>query len=154
MQTMMNLYNQVKALKKITGKTFQEVGNAIGLKEGIFTNYISDQTIVPSVRKLLKISEYFDISVDDLLYRDYTSEPYNPIKPRQRRHFPTQLRQLCKLNGIAQRQFYDDLDLNYNYIQQAACKGTMPRLYTALAIAEYFKISLDDLLYKDFSDDV
>lgn len=59
---------QLKTLRKINGLTQKELAEEVGVQQGAINKWESKQT-EPNIEKLVKLADYFDVSVDYLLGR-------------------------------------------------------------------------------------
>ena len=60
------LGKQLKMLREIKGKSQQEVCSALNIEQSTLANYENDKRI-PKIEILIKLAEYYNISVDCLL---------------------------------------------------------------------------------------
>lgn len=104
---------------------------------------------IPDVRNLLPICERFNIALDDFLFNDFRTHEPQYITYGPRRDFGEQMRQLCRRNGVTIFNALTDIGLNAGYVKQLKTKGVLPRVTTAIDIAEYFGVTLHDLFYTE-----
>ena len=64
------IYRNVKALSKINGTDLKDVEKEIGNSAG----YLSRKSTKISVEALIKLSEIFEVSADELMYSDFEHE--------------------------------------------------------------------------------
>lgn len=58
----------IKALRKLHGKTQGELAEILGGKKSLVSNYENGYS-TPDVYTLIKIADYFDVSLDELVGR-------------------------------------------------------------------------------------
>lgn len=57
---------QLKTLRKINGLTQKELAENVGVQQGAINKWESKQT-EPNIEKLVKLADYFDVSLDYLI---------------------------------------------------------------------------------------
>lgn len=73
----MHIGNNIKYLRKGKGLTQIELGELFSITGTQVSAYESGKS-APSFEGLLKLSEYFNVSLDDLVYKDLTKEDARP----------------------------------------------------------------------------
>lgn len=63
----------INILRKSKGLTQAEIATAIGFKRNTWNNYENDAS-EPSIEGLLLIAQYFGITIDDLLTKDFSQD--------------------------------------------------------------------------------
>lgn len=56
------------------------------------------------------------------------------------------LRRLRKINGETQKEFADNFGRHYRTVQNWELDCTIPDVFTAMALAEYYNISVEELV--------
>ena len=56
------------------------------------------------------------------------------------------LRRLRKINGETQREFAENFGRHYRTVQNWELDRSVPDVFTAMALAEYYKMSVEDLV--------
>ena len=56
------------------------------------------------------------------------------------------LRRLRKMNGETQKEFADNFGRHYRTIQNWELDRTLPDIFTAMALAEYYNMSVEELV--------
>lgn len=69
----MNFSNNIKHLRRGRGWTQTELGDKIGVKKETISGYEREVSF-PDFEKFLKLSQIFDVSLDDLVFRDIEQE--------------------------------------------------------------------------------
>src|SRR5690554_3553177 len=72
--------NNIKYLRKDKGWTQQELADALGVKRPQIGSYEEDRAD-PRIQTLLKLSNLFNVSIDDLLGKDLSSPMISTRKP-------------------------------------------------------------------------
>ena len=111
--------------------TKNEFANAAGISKEVVAR-ITIYGIIPTVRTLIKLADYFDVS---LLYK---SE--NP------KTFQERLQSLIEENQTKYSQIAHKMPFSKNFFYEWERVGTIPSLEYLQALAEYFKVSPDYLL--------
>ena len=70
--------NNLKAVRKKSGKTQKEVAEGIGIGQGTYKNYETGAR-EPNGETLVAIANYFDVSTDYLLGRPDAKPPEEPL---------------------------------------------------------------------------
>lgn len=138
----MYFYSNLSYLRTTKQLTQTALGKEIGLSKQIICLYESGSR-EPSVETLLKVSDYFGISIDDLLKVDL--QPTGSVLSRN-------LKYLRKREGYRQEDMarllgYRDKS-SYCLIEGGGTKLSVENLVN---ISEYFGVTVDDLLKKDLS---
>lgn len=113
---------------------------------GISYEVVSRMTvygIIPSLKTLLKIADYYDLSLTYLLAE---TEENDFIKSNFEVQFIDRFEQLLKENHLKYSQFVKSMPFTTNFIYEWKREGTLPSLEYLKAIADYFKVSPDYLL--------
>lgn len=83
--------NKLKHLRNLRGKQQKEVAIELGLSKTTYSSYENDSRM-PGIKMLIKIADYYNVSIDFLLGRDnktyidksevqsYIKQLYNDIK--------------------------------------------------------------------------
>lgn len=98
--------------------------------------------IIPTTPTLIKMADYFNVSLDYLLGRtnknDYT-EPSNIS-------FQERFEQLCTEKGVTHYKVSQDCFFDKSNISHWLSKGYLPTLEILDMITKYFKVSIDYIL--------
>lgn len=138
----MYFYSNLSYLRTTKQLTQTALGNEIGLSKQIICLYESG-TREPSIKTLLLVSDYFGVSIDDLLRKDL--RPTGSVLSKN-------LKYLRKKEGYRQEDMarllgYRDKS-SYCLIEGGGTKLSIENL---INISEYFGVTVDDLLKKDLS---
>lgn len=126
---------------EIKNKT--EIASSINLTYATFSK-IYNYGIFPRVPILMRIADYFDISVDYLICN--TDVNYF-VKSKHPKTFQQRLLELKQEKGITTTyKLADSLHIHRNNIAQWNKQNSIPLLNDLELIADYFKVSIDYLL--------
>lgn len=118
-------------LPKLIGIDYRSLSNAL--------NY----GIVPTPRILIRIADYFDVSIKYLLG---TSTDVYFIKAPVKSDFKTRFELLCSEKKVSHYKVSKDLHFENSYITHWIQNNYLPSLEFLELISDYFKVSIDFLL--------
>lgn len=124
------------------GKDKSVIANESGVDYGSLSHAIN-YGIVPKPITLIKIADYFDISVEYLLAitdDEYFDKSKNPV------HFIERLNELVESNKITYYKLATTLNYGRSYFSELKKHRHIPTLDNLSSIADYFDVSLDYLL--------
>ncbi len=119
------------ALPNLIGVDYRSLSNAL--------NY----GIIPTPRILIRIADYFNISVKYLLG---TSDDDYFKKAKVKSDFKTRFDYLCKDKNVTHYKVSKDLHFDQSYITRWLNKNYLPSLELLELLSDYFKVSIDFLL--------
>ena len=99
--------------------------------------------IIPSTRILIRIADYFNISIKYLLGQtddEYFQKTFNDVT------FETRLKELCSENDVTYYQVSKDCHFSNSYISRWINFGYLPSLEFLDILSDYFNVSIDYLL--------
>lgn len=99
--------------------------------------------IVPTPRILIRIADYFNVSIKYLL--GTTDEDYFS-KAKISSNFKTRFEFLCKGKGVSYYKVSKDLHFDKSYVTRWLHKNYLPSLELLELISDYFEVSVDYLL--------
>lgn len=99
--------------------------------------------IIPTPRILIRIADYFNVSIRYLLG---TSDDEYFNKSKVKRDFKTRFDFLCKEKEITYFKVSKDLHFYQSYITRWFNRNYLPSLELLDLICDYFKVSIDYLL--------
>lgn len=73
----MHLRNNIRVLRQRKKMTQLELADLLGVKSGTVSGYEKKVDGAPSFEVLVKLAEIFEISLDDLVFKDIEAEGYN-----------------------------------------------------------------------------
>ena len=118
-------------LPKLIGVDYRSLSNAL--------NY----GIVPTPRILIRIADFFNISIKYLLG---TSDDEYFKKAKVKSDFKTRFDLLCNENNFTYYNVSKDLHFDQSYITRWLNKNYLPSLELLELLSDYFKVSIDYLL--------
>lgn len=92
--------------------------------------------IEPPMRHLVAIAEHYDITIDDLIYKQMGTEI----------HLAENLRFLREERGITQEELAKNLRMEQKAWSTYECGQRIPPLRKLVEIARYFNVTLDELV--------
>lgn len=119
------------ALPKLIGVDYRSFSNAL--------NY----GIVPTPRILIRIADYFNVSIKFLLGSS-DDEYFNKAKSKS--DFKTRFDFLCKEKEVTYYKVAKELHFDNSYITRWINKNYLPSLELLDLISDYFGVSIDYLL--------
>ncbi len=106
--------------------------------------------ILPSVRILIKMADFFDVSIKYLLGESEESTFYKSDSPST---FSKRLLEISQTQNVKFSEVSHKMPFPYNYFYDWIRTNTLPSLENLEALADYFQVSLDYLVgrtdYKD-----
>lgn len=130
--------------------TAYKLSKDTGISQALISNW-KKGTKIPASDNLLKIADYFNVSIDYLLGKENLIENKTNILQEdtilQTEHigFLERLKSLCKEKSLNISVLLKDLELNPNSIKNWE-KGNFPNIQILIQIADYFHCSTDYLL--------
>lgn len=116
--------------------------NLIGVDYRSLSNALN-YGIVPTPRILIRIADYFNVSIKFLLG---TSDDEYFSNAKIKSDFKTRFDFLCKEKKVTCYKVSKDLHFDQSYITRWFKKNYLPSLELLETISDYFKVSLDYLL--------
>lgn len=121
--------------------TIKELARDIEMHFGSLYYYFKHNTI-PDVNCAIKLSEYFNCSINYLLGLD---EHRQIDKPKISKKFIEIYEELLRINNVTNFKVCKVLNINRNSIYNWR-KGNIPKMYNLITIANYFNVTVDFLL--------
>ena len=122
--------------------TKNEFANAAGISKEVVAR-ITIYGIIPTVRTLIKLADYFDVSLLYLLAESDDTYFYKSENPKT---FQERLQELIAENHTKYSQIAHKMPFSKNFFYEWERVGTIPSLEYLQALAEYFNVSPDYLL--------
>ncbi len=126
-----------------------ELSKLIPISQSSLSNALS-YGIIPSVKTLIRVADFFDISINFLLGK--TNEE-NFIKSSTPTTFHQRFESLCAENEVTHYKVASDCLFDKSSISKWFSKNFIPELEILELLCDYFNVSLDYLLgrtdYKD-----
>lgn len=106
--------------------------------------------IIPSTKTLIKIADFFDISLSFLLGKTDNEDFYKSSSPAS---FLSRFETLCSEKEVTHYKVANDCLFDKSNISRWISKGFLPELEILELLCDYFNVSIDYLLgrtdYKD-----
>ena len=119
-----------------------EIASRIGVDKSVISNLINYE-IIPSVQSLIKIADYFNISLEFLLGKADKSEFIKSDKPST---FGIRVLQLKEESKAKYSDITNSCSFSRNSIHVWVKRNNVPSLVYLMEIANYFNVSPDYLL--------
>ena len=119
-----------------------EVRNKINIGSSAFSNALI-YGILPKPRTLIKIADYFDVSIEYLLGETNKNDFIPSI---EKPDFHTRFAMLCNEKGVTHYRVGNDCGFDKSLISKWFTIGYLPSLDTLQLLCDYFKVSPDYLL--------
>ena len=127
----------------------RELAKAIPLSQSTLSNALT-YGIIPSTKTLVKIADFFDISINFLLGKTDNEVFYKSSSPDS---FLTRFESLCSEKEVTHYKVAADCLFDKSNISRWISKGFLPELEILELLCDYFNVSIDYLLgrtdYKD-----
>jgi len=121
-------------------------------KIGLSNNLVSRmkiRNVYPSIDKLQKICEYFNISIDYLIGEDEDYSENVVKKMATAQEIGNTISTLCRKYNVTINKMLNRCELDINLITRMKLKNQMPSIDKLIRIADYFKISLSYMIDRD-----
>ena len=119
-----------------------EIAKLIPLSQSTLSNALT-YGIVPSTKTLIKIADFFEISIGLLLGKN---EVENFIKSAKTPPFQQRFEELCYEKGVSHYKVAGDCCFDKSNISRWMSKGFLPEVEILELLCDYFNVSLDYLL--------
>lgn len=126
-------------LRKIKNYTQETLSKELGVQQQTLSHYEMEQR-EPNIEFLIKISQFFDVSIDDLLIKDL--RPACSILSKN-------IKFLRKRKGYTQRELSEMLKVDNPAVSKYESGAIRPTIEGLLNLSELFDVTVDDLLKKD-----
>lgn len=137
---MFNNYELILEVLNENGKSIKDLENNKILAKNSF--YVFSKT-APSLQILIKIANYLEVSIDYILNRTLENN-FRPYKFEQKM-FYKKLTDILKSLNVSQSKICKDLNISRTNFSRWK-NGTQPSLTKLIAISNYLKCNIDDLL--------
>ena len=122
--------------------TSREVAERMGITYVIYSKAVN-YAIIPKPIVLIRIADFFDISLEYLLGR--TGDDYFD-KAKTPKTFTDRLEELRTAEKLTHYELSKKINFSRNYFSNWKKRNFLPSLENLISIAEYFKVSIDYLL--------
>lgn len=119
-----------------------ELNKLIPLSQSTLSNALT-YGIIPSTKTLIKIADFFDISIEYLLGKTDNEEFY---KTSINTSFKSRFESLCIEKGVTRYKVAIDCLFDKSSISKWFSKNFIPELEILELLCDYFKVSIDYIL--------
>ncbi len=119
-----------------------ELAKLIPLSQSTLSNALT-YGIIPSTKTLVKIADFFDISIDFLLGKTDVEVFYKSSSPAS---FLSRFESLCSEKEVTHYKVATDCLFDKSNISRWISKGFLPELEILELLCDYFNVSSDYLL--------
>ncbi len=119
-----------------------EIAKLIPLSQSTLSNALT-YGIIPSTKTLVKIADFFDISISFLLGKTDTEDFYKSSSPAS---FLSRFENLCSEKEVTHYKVAADCLFDKSNISRWISKGFLPELEILELLCDYFNVSIDYLL--------
>ena len=119
-----------------------EIAKLIPLSQSTLSNALT-YGIIPSTKTLVKIADFFDISISFLLGKTDTEDFYKSSSPAS---FLSRFESLCSEKEVTHYKVAADCLFDKSNISRWISKGFLPELEILELLCDYFNVSIDYLL--------
>ena len=119
-----------------------EIAKLIPLSQSTLSNALT-YGIIPSTKTLVKIADFFDISISFLLGKTDTEDFYKNSSPAS---FLSRFENLCSEKEVTHYKVAADCLFDKSNISRWISKGFLPELEILELLCDYFNVSIDYLL--------
>ena len=119
-----------------------DLPNKIGIDYSLFSKAVN-YGIVPKPMVLMRIADYFNVSVEYLLAKTNDEHFYKAEKPS---NFQERIESLRKSKDISYYELTKKLHIGKSYFSKWKIHGYLPSFELLVLIADYFDVSIDYLL--------
>lgn len=119
-----------------------EIANLIPLSQSTLSNALT-YGIIPSTKTLIKIADFFDISINFLLGKTDLEDFYKSSSPAS---FISRFESLCSEKEVTHYKVATDCLFDKSNISRWVTKGFLPELEILELLCDYFNVSIDYLL--------
>ena len=134
-----------KRIRELSGETklnYSDLIKKIGINEHPFSHAIN-YGIIPSTRTLIRMADYFEVTIDYLLGKT-DDEVFYPSE--ENADFFSRITHLCAEKGLTFYKASIECHLDKSYISRWVRLKKLPTLELLEIVADYFCVTLDYLL--------
>jgi transcriptional regulator with XRE-family HTH domain len=138
----MYLSQNLKYLREKKGMSQDELGEELGVKQPTIGNWETENR-TPDIETIVKLAEYFGVSLDELVLKDLTQP--KPMQVKNLKYLRTKYdmtqEDMAKLLGFKGKS-------SYCLIEKGKTELSIEKL---MIVSDYFGITLDELIRQDLS---
>jgi len=138
----LSFQKRFKSLLEESDYSRSEIAKLIPLSQSTLSNALT-YGIIPSTKTLIKIADFFDISINFLLGKTDTEDFYKSSSPAS---FLSRFESLCSEKEVTHYKVAADCLFDKSNISRWISKGFLPELEILELLCDYFNVSPDYLL--------
>lgn len=142
MSTSLSFQKRFKSLVEDSDYKRSELAKLIPLSQSTLSNALT-YGIIPSTKTLMKIADFFDISINFLLGKTDIEEFYKSSSPAS---FLSRFESLCSEKEVTHYKVATDCLFDKSNISRWISKGFLPELEIIELLCDYFNVSPDYIL--------
>ena len=142
MSISLSFQKRFKSLLEESDYSRSEIAKLIPLSQSTLSNALT-YGIIPSTKTLIKIADFFDISINFLLGKTDTEDFYKSSSPAS---FLSRFESLCSEKEVTHYKVAADCLFDKSNISRWISKGFLPELEILELLCDYFNVSPDYLL--------
>lgn len=146
----MIFYQKLKELRENSDKSQKEIAEILQSSQQQYSRWESGKFQMP-IENYKIIAKYYNVSLDYIT--GLISEPHKLYTEKSVMNFPQKIKSLRDVHGLSQQTIADLLNIDrktYNRLENGKHE---PKLETAMALADFYGVSLDYIVgYTDKSD--
>jgi len=138
----LSFQKRFKSLLEESDYSRSEIAKLIPLSQSTLSNALT-YGIIPSTKTLIKIADFFDISINFLLGKTDIEDFYKSSSPAS---FLSRFESLCSEKEVTHYKVAADCLFDKSNISRWISKGFLPELEILELLCDYFNVSPDYLL--------
>ena len=142
MSISLSFQKRFNSLLEDSDYTRSEIAKLIPLSQSTLSNALT-YGIIPSTKTLVKIADFFDISINFLLGKTDIEDFYKSSSPVS---FLSRFESLCSEKEVTHYKVANDCLFDKSNISRWISKGFLPDLEILELLCDYFNVSPDYLL--------
>lgn len=142
MSISLSFQKRFKSLLEESDYSRGEIAKLIPLSQSTLSNALT-YGIIPSTKTLIKIADFFDISINFLLGKTDIEDFYKSSSPAS---FLSRFESLCSEKEVTHYKVAADCLFDKSNISRWISKGFLPELEILELLCDYFNVSPDYLL--------
>ena len=142
MSISLSFQKRFKSLLEESDYSRSEIAKLIPLSQSTLSNALT-YGIIPSTKTLIKIADFFDISINVLLGKTDIEDFYKSSSPAS---FLSRFESLCSEKEVTHYKVAADCLFDKSNISRWISKGFLPELEILELLCDYFNVSPDYLL--------
>ncbi len=142
MSISLSFQKRFNSLLKESYYSRSEIAKLIPLSQSTLSNALT-YGIIPSTKTLIKIADFFDISISFLLGKTDVEDFYKSSSPTS---FISRFESLCSEKEVTHYKVATDCLFDKSNISRWVSKGFLPELEILELLCDYFNVSPDYLL--------